>query len=113
MKLLASEEQPDLGEALQLALVAKEGRPEDPHIADTLGWLHYLRGAYDLALAQFTFAADKVPDNPTIRYHLALVLEKLGRTAEARAELERCLASKEEFPERQEAKALLASLGQG
>jgi Flp pilus assembly protein TadD len=36
--LIASEKDGDLGEALRLAMQAKQAMPEEPHIADTLGW---------------------------------------------------------------------------
>ena len=44
--MMAEEEGGDLGEAMRLALVAKEQYPEDPYIADTLGWVHYKRQSY-------------------------------------------------------------------
>ncbi|MGV1098196.1 tetratricopeptide repeat protein [Thiovibrio sp. JS02] len=108
--LLSQGENPDLGEALRLALLAKEKFPNDPYIADTLGWVHYKRGSYKLALTQFAMAAEKVSDHPTIRYHLALALKEDGQTEQAKKEIERCLAGKADFQERADAEKLLKEL---
>ena len=56
-------------------------------------------------------AAIKMPQVPTIRYHLAAALAKNGRAEEARQELKRLLRDHEEFPEADAAQALLARLG--
>ena len=79
--LLASEEGSDLGEALRLAMQAKQAFPDQPHIADTLGWVHYKRKSYSLAITQFRQALDKRPDDPIIQYHLALALYGNGEKA--------------------------------
>ncbi|MEN8258469.1 MAG: tetratricopeptide repeat protein [Thermodesulfobacteriota bacterium] len=108
---LAQEEDADLGEALRLALVAKEQLPEDPFVTDTLGMIHYKRGSYRLALSQFSFAVEKDRNNPTLRYHLAMALYRSGEHGKAKQELEKCLQTDHDFPDREEAKTLLAKLG--
>ena len=99
----------DLGEALRLALVAKERFPDDPNISDTLGYIHYKRDAFDLATTQFRQALTDLPHVPTIRYHLALSLKGEGADAEALKELEIALQDGTAFPEEEEAKKLLES----
>lgn len=108
--LIAKSEQPDLGEAMRLALMAKEAYPEDPHIADTLGYIHYKRGSYQLALTQFTQAIEKRPDMPVLHYHLGLTLHANGQTAEAKNALEKALAIDTHFPEQEKAVRLLAEI---
>jgi Flp pilus assembly protein TadD len=108
--LIANSPEPDLGEALRLSLMAKEAFPEDPYIADTLGWIHYKRGSHKLALTQFAMATEKVPDMATLRYHLALALVADGQKDQARMELTKALASKENFSERVEADNLLKDI---
>ena len=108
--LMANSDEPDLGEALRLAMIAKEAYPEDPLIADTLGYVHYKRGSYRLALTQFTEAVDRRPDMPVLRYHLAKALHAGGQTDKARKELERALDQNGEFPNREEAKRMLAEM---
>ena len=105
--MIAEEEGGDLGEAMRLALVAKEQYPEDPYIADTLGWVHYKRQSYSLALTQFVQAANDLPDNMTVQYHLALALKAEGEIDKARETLTAVLASGSEFPEKDAATKLL------
>jgi tetratricopeptide (TPR) repeat protein len=78
--LLASKRGGDLGEALMLAMTAKQALPDDPSVADTLGWVHYLRGSYSLAISQFEFALQKRPDDPLFTYHLALAWPRVAIT---------------------------------
>ena len=108
--LLANEKQPDLGEALRLALVAKEKLPDNPSVADTLGWVHYKRGSYGLALTQFSQAVEELPENKSIGYRLALALDAEGKVDEARKQLVQCLENGEDFPERPEAERLLLEI---
>jgi hypothetical protein len=53
------------------------------------------------------------PHSPDIQYHLAVVLNRLRRTADARARLETLLGSGVTFPDRAEAEKLLQQLKQG
>jgi tetratricopeptide (TPR) repeat protein len=104
--LLAGENNPDLGEALRFAQLAKEKQGANPKISDTLGYIFYKRGAYDLAVAQFRHAASLLPHIPTVQYHLALALKAHGANEEALEKLEQCLAQEADFPERAEAQKL-------
>ncbi|MDH3347110.1 MAG: tetratricopeptide repeat protein [Desulfobulbaceae bacterium] len=106
----SQEKEPDLGNALRLALLAQEQMPDDPNVADTLGWIHYKRGSYKLALTQFSFALEKLPTNQTIHYHLALALQKVGQTEQAQKELVSLLQPGNDFPERQAAQQLLKNI---
>ena len=97
----------DIGEALRLALVASSGAPDDPNVADTVGWIHYKRGSHDLALSRFRQAAQVLSDNPTILYHLALAQVASGKKDAAIGTLTKALALKKEFPEAPQAAAKL------
>ena len=105
--LLASEEGADLGEALRLAMQAKQALPEQPQIADTLGWVHYKRNSYALAITQFRQALEFSPDDSVIQYHMALALYGNKEKQKAVASLEKALAGKKEFSERKDAEELL------
>ncbi|TKB24938.1 tetratricopeptide repeat protein [Desulfopila sp. IMCC35006] len=111
--LLASEEGADLGEALRLAMQAKQALPEQPEIADTLGWVHYKRKSYSLAISQFRQALETSPDNPTIQYHLALALYGNDQKLEAIQSIEKILTSESEFAERKDAEILLQQWKKG
>jgi tetratricopeptide (TPR) repeat protein len=108
--LIASDPNGDLGEALMLAMVAKQASPDDPHIADTLGWIHYKRNSYPLAIAQYEYALQSQPDNPTWSYHLALAQKGNNNKEAAIKTLEKLLGHDADFPDRPKAAALLAEI---
>ena len=77
-----------------------------------LGWVDHLleRGDIERGLELVREAADKAPHLPSVRYHLAVGLAKNGRKEDARREVDRLLREHQEFPEIDEARALLAEL---
>lgn len=105
--LIASEPDGDLGEALMLAMRAKQTSPDSPVIADTLGWVHLKRQSYSLARTQFELALEKLPANPTMAYHLALALRGNNQPQEADEILKRLIEENVDFPEREDAEKLL------
>lgn len=105
--LIASEESGDLGEALRLAMQAKQALPDQSNITDTLGWVHYKRNSYPLAITQFRQALETRPEDPVIRYHLALALWANEEKTEAMAVLEKVLSEDTRFKEREEAQKAL------
>ena len=102
-----AEDGSDLGEALRLAMQAKQALPDQPHVADTLGWVHYKRKSYSLAITQFKQALDNRPDDPVIQYHLALALYANNEKQEAIDSLEKALANDSQFENRKEAEKSL------
>jgi tetratricopeptide (TPR) repeat protein len=70
-------------EALALISRALELRPNDPAILDSMGWVHYRLGNYELALSYLQRAFSQFPD-PEVAAHLGEVLWVLGRQQEAR-----------------------------
>ncbi len=108
--IIASEPDGDLGKALLLAMTAKKASPEDPNIADTLGWIYLKRGSNELAIAQFELALQNKKNNPAILYHLAMAQNAKGDTQKALASLKQCLEIKETFPDRKNAEKLFNQL---
>lgn len=108
--LIASDPEGDLGEALMLAMQAKQGSPDSPVIADTLGWVHLKRESYSLAQTQFEIALEGMPNNPTMTYHLALALYGNGKADEAKTLLSGVLQKNVSFEEKDEAVKLLEEL---
>jgi tetratricopeptide (TPR) repeat protein len=100
----------DLNEALKYAQAAKAVLPEDPNVADTLGWVYYKKGIYDSAIAEFKASLAKAPENQTMMYHLGLAYYKKGEPERAKAELERALKLGDKFEGADEAKKALAEL---
>ena len=77
--------------AVKVAETALAKSPGNPLIIDTLAWALYQSGQTDRALQLLRDARLRQPDNPEIRYHLAVVLAKSGRKTEAKEELEAAL----------------------
>lgn len=72
-------------ESLQRAfLIARRLRGSDfPAFQDTYGWISYRLGNYEDALDNLVPAAEGLPNDPTVQYHLARLYEALGRNEEA------------------------------
>ncbi len=104
--LLMHDSNADLGEALRLAKLAKKAQPNSPAINDTLGYAYYLQGLYGLATMQFRDAVSLLPQDPLLRYHLALSLKAQRADGEALSELRKSLAMNTYFPQRFEAQKL-------
>src|SRR5713226_2699474 len=93
--------------------LAQKGRrllPNDPTIADTLGWTTYLRGDYAGALPLFREAAEKLFGEPEIQYHLGMAHYMMGDEQPARAALQRAVEGRKEFAGKDEAKQKLLNL---
>jgi tetratricopeptide (TPR) repeat protein len=106
--LLARPDPAGLQRAQQLAVLL-EGSAE-PSFLDTRGWVQYKSGQYQAATALLRQAADKQPDDPTLRYHLAMAQLKNGDATSARGNLEAAVKSGRPFDELNEARAALSQL---
>jgi tetratricopeptide (TPR) repeat protein len=77
--------------------------------ADTLGWIHYLRGEYPLAVDLLSRAAQDEPADPVIRYHLGMALSRQGQNERALEELKAAVGTAG-FPEAESAELEIARL---
>ena len=73
--------------ALTLAQTAREQMPQDPNVADTLGWVYYKRNTYLKAISYLKEAAEKSPNNPIVQYHLGMAYHKNGDKEAAKKNL--------------------------
>ena len=80
-------------ESLERAFnIAKRLRSSDvPAFQDTYGWILYKRGEFERALQPLLSAAEGVPNNVFVQYHLGMVYEKLGQKDLAIETLERAV----------------------
>ena len=92
--------------AVELAEQAHELVPENGSISDTLGWVLYKDGQLERAEEILRQAASQAPNNAEIKYHLAVVLTESGQNGEAKSLLAEVLASKQQFPSREQAEAI-------
>ncbi|MBW2713812.1 MAG: tetratricopeptide repeat protein, partial [Deltaproteobacteria bacterium] len=89
----------DLDRALELAQAAKAQIPEDPSVADTLGWVLYKKGISSAAITYLQEAASGLPVGSAalgmVQYHLALAYELNGDKEQATEVLTEALAAYE------------------
>ena len=85
---------------------------EQPAFQDTFGWISYLRGDIEGAIAALEPAAAALGDDAMVQYHLGMAYLAAGREGEARLALERALelAGEDPRPEFDTARARLADL---
>ena len=92
--------------ALEYAEKAHRLAPNDASIADTLGWVLVQQNQVEKALGYLREAKLRAAADPEIKYHLAVALDKLGRSSEARQELDQALSGNTSFPGIEDAKKL-------
>ena len=95
--------------ALEFARKARATLPDEPHIADTLGWILYRRGLYSAAIEHLRDSASKMGDDAQVRYHLGMAYLRNGENEKARVELEAALKLGP-FPQEGDARQALAGL---
>lgn len=93
--------------ALEYAEKANQLAPDNPGVLDTLGWILVEQGDTKRGLPLLQKATNLAPQAAQIHYHYAVGLVKSGDKTKAHKELEQLLASGRNFPEIEEARALL------
>lgn len=105
-----SEKDGNLDVALTLAETAKELLPNEAAVSDTLGWIYYKKQAYLKAVTLLKESAGKLPNDPSVKYHLGMAYFAKGDKALAKQELTAALAIKADFPGAEEARKTLAGI---
>ena len=100
----------NLDMALSYAQTAREQRPDDPSIADTLGWVYYKKNAYLLAVGLLKEASEKLPNEPVVYFHYGMAQQKTGDLAGAKKSLQTALKISQTFDGSEEARKTLAGL---
>jgi tetratricopeptide (TPR) repeat protein len=107
---LLSEKLGDNQKAFSLAETAYQSAPNDPHIADTFGWIVYRTGDVKRAVTLLTASAEKLPNAPGIQYHLGMALLGVRDTTGARRALARAVNSPTPFDDKAAAQKVLGAL---
>ena len=107
---LMAEQGENLDVALSYAQTAREQQPNDPHIADTLGWIYYKKTAYLLAVSLLKEAVEKLSADPVVQYHYGMAQFKSGDAAGAKKTLQASLKLSKDFSGSKEAQKTLAGL---
>lgn len=87
-----------LTQALEMSRRALALQPDNPHMLDTLAWIHYMMGDYKKALPLLERAA-KSAEEPVILEHLGDAYAKVGQTAQARDAYRRARLKGHDQPE--------------
>jgi len=80
-----------LDDALALAKKAVKAEPENSAYQDTIGWIYYMMGRYNLALVHIKRSVDQRDDSSVVIEHLGDVYQKLGDLQQARSHWQRAL----------------------
>src|SRR5262249_20830476 len=107
---LYSESLGELDKAYDLAKKANEAAPNEPHLADTLGWILFKKGDFGNALQLLQESASKMPDSPEIQFHAGMAHYMLGEEEPARIALQKAADASADFPGKDEARQRLALL---
>lgn len=100
----------NLDRAIALAQAAKLIMPNDPGIADTLGWTYYRKDLPLMAVPYLREGVQKSPGDPVFHYHLGAAYAKAKDAPQAIAELETALRLSATFAGAEDAKKLLSQL---
>lgn len=110
-KVLATmyvDQKDNLTRALELAFVAKRGRPLDPDIDLLLGRIYNEKRQGSLAVVSLEHAVDARPANALYHYHLGAAYELSGNLSKARAEYARALQLDPNIPGAAKAREMTA-----
>ncbi len=98
-------------EALVWARKAAQIAPQSPHVLDTLGWIHYRRGAYAEAEKVLAQALERAPANASIHHHLGMTYYRLGKKTDALFTLRRASQLDPKLAQTENLAPLLKELG--
>jgi tetratricopeptide (TPR) repeat protein len=73
----------NISESYELVSRALDLKPDNGYIADSLGWVYYRQGKFDLALKTLQKAAEMTHDDPVVLEHLGDVYKELGEPEKA------------------------------
>jgi tetratricopeptide (TPR) repeat protein len=107
---LYSEQLGQVEKGFELAKSARELIPNNPLMADTLGWILYKKGKFLDAANLLQESANQLPGEPDVQFHLGMTRYAMGDESGARTAFERALQSKADFPGRNECGECLAVL---
>jgi tetratricopeptide (TPR) repeat protein len=88
LAFIKAEDGEDLDTALTMAQKARQKRPQDANIADTLGWVYVKKNLNEDAIRIYSDIVKQEPRNASFRYHYGVALMQKGDKNRAKQELE-------------------------
>lgn len=107
---MLAEDGRDLDQALTYAQRARQQMPNNPDVADTLGWIYIRKNLSDNAVRIFRELTAKHRDNPTYHYHLGMALYQKGDRSAAKQSLQTALTLRPAKDEEVKIRELLGKL---
>lgn len=101
----------NLDQALQLAQTAQRRLPGEPNVGDTLGWVYFKKRMTSQAMRELEAAAKVNAKDPLVHFHLGMTYIQAGIVDKAKESLRTALNLSTSFPNAEEAKKQLASIG--
>lgn len=101
----------NVDEALGFAQTANKELPDDPRVADTLGWIYCLKHIPSPAIRLLQASLDKDATDPVVHYHIGMAYAQAGDKDKARASLRQALSMQSNFQGSADARQALSALG--
>jgi tetratricopeptide (TPR) repeat protein len=108
---MMAEEGRDLDLALTYAQRARQQKPGNLDIADTLGWVYIRKQLSDSAVNVYREIVPKAPNNPLYHYHLGMALFQKGDKSGAKRSLQTALSLNPAPNDAVKIKELLTKIG--
>ncbi len=100
----------ELDQAYELAQSARQRRPHEAPVADTLGWVLFKQGDYPGAAVLLNESARQLPDDADVHFHLGMAYYLMGKEEPARKAFQRAVDSGKDFAGQNEAQRCLKML---
>jgi tetratricopeptide (TPR) repeat protein len=107
LAFMLAETNASIYEALRLAKTARDKEPNNPDFLDTLGWIYYLQGSYDMALSVLEESVEINPQNPIANYHLGWAYYDKKQFEKARVHMKKALELNPNFKGAEKARDIL------
>ncbi|MBP9599471.1 MAG: tetratricopeptide repeat protein, partial [Desulfobacter sp.] len=107
LAFILAETNSSMYEALRLAKIARDKEPNNPDFLDTLGWIYYLQGSYDLALPLLEESVKINPQSPIANYHLGWAYYDKREFEKARTHMKKAVKLNPDFKGAEKARDVL------
>jgi len=108
---ILAEEGKDLDQALTLAQRAKQKMPNEPNVADTMGWIYIKKNLSEPAIQIYKDLTTRDGSVSTWHYHLGMALYQRGDKVQAKKSLETAISKNPPKEELGKIRELLAKIG--
>ena len=91
LAFILAEKKGGVEEGFRLATIARNAKPGDPDVLDTMGWLYFKKGIYLSARSELEESLKLNPKSALANFHYAMTLYQMKEYEEARQFFEKAL----------------------